>query len=118
MNYPELNLKTLYRIGGVICFILLAYSLITLIVMSLIGGPPLTAGESFSILQENTFKGLLRLKGRSIQQNKFMVGDCGEYINASLCSFSQLWNRCRKHGNPVCYAGRAFTNGLDDYVYN
>jgi hypothetical protein len=61
MNYPDLNLKTLYRTGGVICFILLAYSLITLIVMSLIGGPPLTARESFSILQENIFKGLLRL---------------------------------------------------------
>ena len=29
--------------------------------MSLIGGPPLTAGESFSILEENLFKGLLRL---------------------------------------------------------
>jgi hypothetical protein len=29
--------------------------------MSLIGGPPLTAGESLSILQENIFKGLLRL---------------------------------------------------------
>jgi hypothetical protein len=61
MNYPDLNLKTLYKTGGVICFILSAYSLITLIVMSLTGGPPLTAGESLSILQENIFKGLLRL---------------------------------------------------------
>src|SRR5512133_2614046 len=60
MNYPDLNLKTLHKTGGVICFILLAYSLITLIVMSLVGGPPLTAGESFSVLQENLFKGLLR----------------------------------------------------------
>lgn len=44
-----------------ICFILLAYSLTTLIVMSLIGAPPVTAGEAFSILQENLFTGLLRL---------------------------------------------------------
>lgn len=61
MNYPDLNLKMLYKTGGVICYILLSYSLITLFVMSLIGGPPLTAGESFSILQENPFKGILRL---------------------------------------------------------
>lgn len=61
MNSPDLNLKTILRTGGVICFVLLAYSLITLLVMSLIGGPPLTAEESFSILQQNTLEGLLRL---------------------------------------------------------
>lgn len=56
-----MNLKTIYRTGGVICFVLLAYSLITLFVMTVIGGPPLTAEESFSILRENLLKGLLRL---------------------------------------------------------
>lgn len=61
MNSHGLNLKTILRTGGAICFVLLAHSLITLIVMSLIGGPPLTAEESFSILRENTLKGLLRL---------------------------------------------------------
>jgi hypothetical protein len=61
MNYPELNLKAISRTGGVICFILLAYSIVTLIVMSITGGPPVTAEDAFSILNENLFKGLLRL---------------------------------------------------------
>ncbi|MGE5457460.1 MAG: hypothetical protein ACM3RX_03820, partial [Methanococcaceae archaeon] len=61
MNHFELNSNTIYRTSGMICFIFLAYSLITLFVMSLIGGPPVTAEESFSILRENPFNGLLRL---------------------------------------------------------
>ncbi len=41
--------------------ILIAYSLITLLIMSLIGGPPETIEQTFSILHANKLNGLLRL---------------------------------------------------------
>lgn len=41
--------------------LLIAYSLITILVMSLIGGPPETIEDCFYILNENRFFGLLRL---------------------------------------------------------
>jgi hypothetical protein len=47
--------------GGGACFILLAYSIGTLLIMTLIGGPPDTIEESFRILNENKISGLLRL---------------------------------------------------------
>ncbi len=53
--------KTVYWLGGIACFILLIYSLITLLIMSLIGGPPETIEQTFSLLQENKLYGLLRL---------------------------------------------------------
>ena len=53
--------KSVYWLGGTACFILLVYSLATLLIMSLIGGPPETADQAFSILQENKLAGLLRL---------------------------------------------------------
>lgn len=57
----DLSHKKILLIGGVSCMLLIAYSLITLVVMSLIGGPPETIEECFSILNENRFYGLLRL---------------------------------------------------------
>ena len=53
--------KTVHWLGGTACFILLVYSLATLLVMSLIGGPPETIDQTFSILEDNKLTGLLRL---------------------------------------------------------
>jgi len=53
--------KTVYWLGGTACFVLLIYSLTTLLIMSLIGGPPETVEQTFSILRENKIYGLLRL---------------------------------------------------------
>lgn len=59
--YPKTSQKTVYWLGGTSCFILFAYSLATLLIMSLIGGPPETIEQTFTILQENKLSGLLRL---------------------------------------------------------
>jgi hypothetical protein len=53
--------KTVHWLGGTACFILLGYSLATLLIMSLIGGPPETIEQTFSILHDNKPTGLLRL---------------------------------------------------------
>ena len=53
--------KTVHWIGGTACFILLGYSLATLLIMTLIGGPPETIEQTFSILHDNRLTGLLRL---------------------------------------------------------
>ena len=51
----------LYQLGGLSCMILIAYSLITMLIMAGIGGPPETIEECFSMLKENRLYGLLRL---------------------------------------------------------
>lgn len=68
MNIPEdndLNLQSSHRItyliGGLICTILILYSLATMYVMFMIGTPPETIIECFTMLNENKFLGLLRL---------------------------------------------------------
>jgi hypothetical protein len=53
--------KIVYWLGGTACFILLVYSLATLLIMSLIGGPPETIEHTFSILNSDKLTGLLRL---------------------------------------------------------
>ncbi len=53
--------KTIFRIGGISCFILIAYSLLTIMIMVFIGPPPKTIDECYSMLIENRFYGLLRL---------------------------------------------------------
>jgi hypothetical protein len=53
--------KTIFWIGGSTCMILIAYSLITLLTMSIIGVPPETIEQTFSMLQANRLHGLLRL---------------------------------------------------------
>ena len=61
-NTPiENNYHTVYSLGGIACIILLFYSLATLLIMSLIGGPPETIEQTYSILQNNKLTGLLRL---------------------------------------------------------
>ena len=51
----------MYKIGGICAIILLAYSLVTMVQLFVIGGQPETAHEGFAILQENRLAGLLRL---------------------------------------------------------
>jgi hypothetical protein len=51
---------SLYKIGGVATLILLTYSLVTMIIMMVLGPPPEAIHEVFAMLQENEFVGLLR----------------------------------------------------------
>lgn len=53
--------SSIFWFGGLSSIILIAYSLLTMLIMVFIGGPPETAFESFTILNENKFFGLLRL---------------------------------------------------------
>jgi hypothetical protein len=55
------NWKSLYKICGASTLILLVYSLLTMILMIVIGGQPQTAQEGFNMLQANRLVGLLRL---------------------------------------------------------
>ena len=65
MNNKYLNihssLKVVYWLGGLISIILIIYSIVTMLVMALIGPPPETITECFTMLNENKFWGLLRL---------------------------------------------------------
>jgi hypothetical protein len=51
----------LCRLGGFAAFMLLLYALATMIQMIVLGGPPASASETFSLLQKNRLLGLLRL---------------------------------------------------------
>ena len=53
--------KGLCRLGGVAALILLLYSVVTIIVLTLFGVAPSTAAECFAMLQNNRIVGLLRL---------------------------------------------------------
>jgi hypothetical protein len=53
--------KSIYKIGGMSAFILLVYSLVTMVFLFVIGGQPETAQEGFEMLQANRLVGLLRL---------------------------------------------------------
>jgi hypothetical protein len=57
----EPEVAGLCRAGGVAAFVLLAYSLATLVQMVVLGGPPATAAEAFEVLREDRLLGLLRL---------------------------------------------------------
>ena len=61
MNKENTSIRLLYQLGGLTCMILIAYSLITMLIMVGIGTPPETIEECFSMLQENRLYGLLRL---------------------------------------------------------
>ena len=56
---PEI--KSLCKVGGIASFVFILYSLITMIILSVFGGQPSTAIESFTMLQTNRILGLLRL---------------------------------------------------------
>ena len=53
--------KGMWRIGAVAALILLAYSVITMIVMAWLGGPPRTAQECFDLRQRSPLTTVLRL---------------------------------------------------------
>ncbi len=55
------NIGFVYKMGGASCIQLIAYSLITMVIMVTIGPPPETIEGCFSMLQEDRFNGLLRL---------------------------------------------------------
>jgi hypothetical protein len=65
---PESQLTTmdsrghaLCKVGGVVTLILLAYSLVTMVLLMVVGGQPKTVQEGFALLQDNRLVGLLRL---------------------------------------------------------
>ncbi len=53
--------NSIYRLGGWAAVILLVYSVVTMILLVVIGGQPETAREGFTMLQNNRLVGLLRL---------------------------------------------------------
>ena len=61
---PEKNdsaFRSLCRAGGIASFVFIIYSLITIVILSIFGGPPSTASEAFSMIQTNRILGLLRM---------------------------------------------------------
>ena len=60
-NFRESSQKTIFIIGGVVSLIFVTYSLLTLLIITIIGGPPNNVEECFNMLQENKIQGLLRL---------------------------------------------------------
>jgi len=57
----DYSYSKIFLLAGIICFILLLYSLSTMMIMLLIGTPPSTIQECFDILNTNKLFGLLRL---------------------------------------------------------
>jgi hypothetical protein len=58
------NIKSynnLYWLCGLVSFILIIYSLCTILIVAIIGGPPVTIEDCFTMLSENKLYGLLRL---------------------------------------------------------
>lgn len=55
------DLSGLCRTGGIAAFVLIVYCLATIIQVVVLGGPPTTAAEAFTLLQKNKMVGLLRL---------------------------------------------------------
>ena len=58
---PESSHKIIFTTGGVACMIFIAYSLVTLLIVTIFGGPPDNVEECFIMLQENKIQGLFRL---------------------------------------------------------
>ncbi len=52
---------SLCKAGGIASFIFIFYSLITIVILSVFGGPPSNAAEAFSMLETNRILGLLRM---------------------------------------------------------
>lgn len=57
----EPEIKSLCKAGGIASFVFIFYSLITMVILTVFGGQPTTAIESFTLLQSNRFLGLLRM---------------------------------------------------------
>ncbi len=60
-NTSDSVFRSLCKAGGIASFVFIIYSLMTIIILAAIGGPPSTASEAFSMLQTNRFLGLLRM---------------------------------------------------------
>src|SRR5688572_6756470 len=58
---PSENLKVMAYSGGWVCLALMIYSILIMLIVFLIGGPPESVEENFSIIAENRFIALLRL---------------------------------------------------------
>ena len=61
---PDTNeavFRSLCKAGGIASFVFIVYSLITIMILSVLGGPPSTASEAFAMLQTNRVVGLLRM---------------------------------------------------------
>lgn len=61
MTETNQNWKSLYKIGGVAALALLAYCLVTMVVVFGVGSQPQTAQEVLDMLHQNRLAGLLRL---------------------------------------------------------
>lgn len=61
MSETDQNWRSLYKTSGAAALILFAYSLVTMIILFTIGGPPETVQQGFNMLAENRLTGLLRL---------------------------------------------------------
>lgn len=53
--------KSLYKLGGWVTLILIAYSLATIAILVALGTPPTNAAETFEMMKDNKVIGLLRL---------------------------------------------------------
>jgi len=53
--------KSVYKLGGWISLVFILYSLVTMVLLVVIGGQPETAVQAFEMLQENRLIALLRL---------------------------------------------------------
>jgi hypothetical protein len=53
--------KGLCKIGGVAALVLIVYSIVTMVVLIVLGGQPSTAEQTFTVIQDNRLVGLLRL---------------------------------------------------------
>ncbi len=62
----DANGRQLYQLAGASALILLAYSLVTMVLMVVFGGQPQTAQQAFAMLQANRLVGFLRLDGLTI----------------------------------------------------
>jgi hypothetical protein len=58
---PAPGWSGLYRTAGVAAFLLIVYALATMVQLVVLGGPPTTAAEAFTLLQNHRIIGLLRL---------------------------------------------------------
>jgi len=61
---PDTNdsaFRSLCTACGIASFVFIIYSLITIVIITVAGGPPSTAAEAFSMLQTNRVLGLLRM---------------------------------------------------------
>lgn len=58
---PAFEWSRVCRAGGIAALILIVYGIATMVQIAVLGGPPATAAEAFSLLHQNKLVGLLRL---------------------------------------------------------